>query len=1349
MALPKPEFHREFRLGLVVYGGVSLAVYMNGVCREFYNAVRGRGVYKLIKALTDSDIVVDIISGTSAGGINGVLLSYALTNSSEKETFDFKNFSGVWRDSGDINELLREVNSSGDVNSILDGEGYYQNALASAFQSVWEKRKKAPDDDWFSDFSELDLFVTGTDVLGKISRYFDNTGKLIEVNDHHAVFILKHRKNRKTPFQPDDNGITQKALAKLCRITSCFPVAFPVVTVKLKDDTKNPDRKIDQQLVEWGDLNNRVIPKEKPENGYQLHFVDGGVLDNRPFGYTIQEIYYRHFYRSVDRKLFYIDPSPDKFLDSPSFKRMAKPNIWESAIDSLIGLPRYESIAVDLQEIADKNERVRRYKFLRSTVISTAEKTLEDKLQKGEIKIENGKLCPNHDLQKELNLSSLRDNHSLSDDIPSDEQIYLRCRLISLRDRVLPLITGLSQAKDTTPNTDKQKILQTAADLLSYIGDPDKQRDRERYLHEKGYEVQGIDINYSIRKHFFILNEIVKSKEQAEYSEFNKCLENLARYLNRQLSLLEAIKFAIDSMFMIDHIQDDFARLIQEVNKLEKIHEKRDNIFSYLLHFHRYLLDADQLPNESLLENYREDQPCLTSERKSFFQVLSNNLPKTLAVEIDGESHHNSYTWLPSNSIDNILQQLKARANKLVNRDTLDKKTPDSSLIWQDKYRFDGHGFHGILSEIDAISNQLIELLKYSLPDNNVKNLAENAKNLSNKLSLKFCCFESIDQQIYPYEYLSDIRSDDLLEIARISPDDSQKGFGRGKKLEERLAGVQLGAFGGFFKKSWRSNDILWGRLDGLNRLVDCLLTPTAVQSFSGFMQKNKAFDLSSLVNEALPNATEEEGKIILDDITKLSKGEKLSEEDFQKFLENIIQAGQRAILMTDLENVLKDSIEEQFTWNQQLGIPGCVDLRDIGYRSKSLRISSSSLCQQLQGLQKIDTLLDRLLEPKVKLRKLSNIAAGLLPNQSLEIDRKFVDGEISQIPKDKDAASKYLRDLLENAFPHSSENAREELSSRLYWLLSQLNSQRIKRFNDTSNAFAIEFVYAIIPVLETLLEISEEEKKGLDLNASQEISNWIKIFSNQLNKAVDRLKKAGNSFKPKFFPIDGYLDKPLIPFVTGSLVDSSIQDILRDDERIDYYFRYQYRVGSEKVTKNIPPTILNKLLARSGLVIRDILRSEPTGEVLSKSSIFQFVDRLLRTFYFWVDAKDPATSFVPKILRPLLSLILVIALLLGTAFLVSQISRLLLGLIITILIAQLIYGAIGKKESIKRGFKAISLLFVLVILASPLVGLPLPHEGKISLKHLFSDHCPLIKTPWTLKDCKSKHENKVLLSIP
>jgi len=76
----KEEKSCEIRLGIVMYGGVSLAIYINGVAYEFFRAVRGQGIYKLVKALTDADIVVDIISGTSAGGINGILLAYALCN---------------------------------------------------------------------------------------------------------------------------------------------------------------------------------------------------------------------------------------------------------------------------------------------------------------------------------------------------------------------------------------------------------------------------------------------------------------------------------------------------------------------------------------------------------------------------------------------------------------------------------------------------------------------------------------------------------------------------------------------------------------------------------------------------------------------------------------------------------------------------------------------------------------------------------------------------------------------------------------------------------------------------------------------------------------------------------------------------------------------------------------------------------------------------------------------------------------------------------------------------------------------------------------------------------------------
>lgn len=59
---------REIRVALVLYGGVSLAVYENGVTRCFHDLVRGRGVFGLVLDMLEASATVDVISGTSAGG---------------------------------------------------------------------------------------------------------------------------------------------------------------------------------------------------------------------------------------------------------------------------------------------------------------------------------------------------------------------------------------------------------------------------------------------------------------------------------------------------------------------------------------------------------------------------------------------------------------------------------------------------------------------------------------------------------------------------------------------------------------------------------------------------------------------------------------------------------------------------------------------------------------------------------------------------------------------------------------------------------------------------------------------------------------------------------------------------------------------------------------------------------------------------------------------------------------------------------------------------------------------------------------------------------------------------------
>ena len=90
---------KDLRIGLVLYGGVSLAVYMNGVVTKIWYALRasvarnrkhlkidGTGeVYcQLIEELRKTHnganlrIVIDTIAGTSAGGVNGVVLCKAI-----------------------------------------------------------------------------------------------------------------------------------------------------------------------------------------------------------------------------------------------------------------------------------------------------------------------------------------------------------------------------------------------------------------------------------------------------------------------------------------------------------------------------------------------------------------------------------------------------------------------------------------------------------------------------------------------------------------------------------------------------------------------------------------------------------------------------------------------------------------------------------------------------------------------------------------------------------------------------------------------------------------------------------------------------------------------------------------------------------------------------------------------------------------------------------------------------------------------------------------------------------------------------------------------------------------------
>src|SRR3954451_12620029 len=91
---------KELRLALICYGGISLAVYMHGITKEIWRLARAsrafhaadeectgsQAVYLRLLQLMASEcnlelrILVDILAGASAGGINAIFLAEAITS---------------------------------------------------------------------------------------------------------------------------------------------------------------------------------------------------------------------------------------------------------------------------------------------------------------------------------------------------------------------------------------------------------------------------------------------------------------------------------------------------------------------------------------------------------------------------------------------------------------------------------------------------------------------------------------------------------------------------------------------------------------------------------------------------------------------------------------------------------------------------------------------------------------------------------------------------------------------------------------------------------------------------------------------------------------------------------------------------------------------------------------------------------------------------------------------------------------------------------------------------------------------------------------------------------------------
>jgi patatin-related protein len=416
---------KELRFALVCFGGVSLAIYMHGITKEILKLVRASSTLHKITDraerssisfadLVDCDdpeydseaiyfdllrelsrkvelrVIVDIIAGASAGGINGTMLARALSH--DLPTGRLRN---LWLDHADVSELLApEARARGWSKWFLlplfwvIGASRFEFArdaevrakLSMFVRSRWFKppldglrmaglmydavtamgSPKSPEASLLPSGQGLDLFVTVTDYYGSQQLVNIHDPAIIHERVHRHLFHFKYRRRSNGEVESDFDLANAPALAFAARATSSIPGAFPPARIVEMDEL------VRQKAATWprrADFIQRNFANylEADLDPASAPFIDGSVLNNRPFREAIRAIPGRPAYREVDRRIVYIDPDPG-VRSSPV--RDQAPGFFATLKNALSDIPRTGPVTDELSWVNGFNERARRLKAI-------------------------------------------------------------------------------------------------------------------------------------------------------------------------------------------------------------------------------------------------------------------------------------------------------------------------------------------------------------------------------------------------------------------------------------------------------------------------------------------------------------------------------------------------------------------------------------------------------------------------------------------------------------------------------------------------------------------------------------------------------------------------------------------------------------------------------------------------------------------------------------------------------------------------------------------------------------------------------------------------------------------------
>lgn len=417
----------EVRLAVVLYGGVSLAVYIHGVTREILNLVRaskllhaGSGatppagdstavyceLFRKLSPNIDLRVVVDLISGASAGGINGVMLGKALAHDLPLEPH-----RDLWLKNADVTSLSAPGSLVGRLSKAALAPLFDQLLIRRfghqvADPETRQKLRQFIQAQWFTPpFSgerfagwmldacdameekaekngtllppghRLDLFVTLTDYRGHSHRILLHDPPSVDETEHRRIVSFTCRRALSGEIVSEFGTGDAPSLVFSARATASFPGAFPPATIA------EMDRILSQRNRAWPSRQSFITdklmvgdPRAAANSGG--YFIDGSVVMNKPFSPVIHALGNRPASREVVRRIIYVDPNPHR--EAVQRGDQGTPGFFRTILTALALIPRNEPIADDLMAIQEWNERARRMAEILAAADPQVEKLVDE-----------------------------------------------------------------------------------------------------------------------------------------------------------------------------------------------------------------------------------------------------------------------------------------------------------------------------------------------------------------------------------------------------------------------------------------------------------------------------------------------------------------------------------------------------------------------------------------------------------------------------------------------------------------------------------------------------------------------------------------------------------------------------------------------------------------------------------------------------------------------------------------------------------------------------------------------------------------------------------------------------------